>query len=197
MNHSHTIRHLSLFSFITLLMINLACQPTQSLSEASDNGSASASTIPTNTANSNLSSNNDAIATNQALQVQPDDIIGIWKPQNMDLRFEIFKNKDLDEYQGKVVWLKKPNGKDGKPILDRLNPQKKLRQKPVMGAMVIQGFEFNSLDDIWEEGLLYDPATGQTFKGTLKMLDKDTMKFIGFEGFSLTETETTWKRVTE
>lgn len=127
------------------------------------------------------------------ISVNKDDILGVWHPKDEDFNIEIFKAEE--EYHGKIVWLKNPTDGSGKAKLDKLNPQKNLRKKPILGLVAIKGFEFDDGEKIWDEGFIYNPMTGQSLKGSFKMIDSNTLELSGFLGFSLSEVQIIWKRM--
>jgi uncharacterized protein (DUF2147 family) len=135
------------------------------------------------------------IVQKHQLKVEADDIIGVWHPKDSDYKIELFKSDS--EYHGKIIWLKEPNNSKGEPKKDKLNPQRSLRTQPILGMVNITEFEFNDIDDIWEDGLIYDPMTGETMKGTINLVNSNTIELTGFMGFSLSEVTLTWDRVTK
>ena len=50
-------------------------------------------------------------------------------------------------------------------------------------------------DKNWEDGMVYNPMTGETMKCTIQMLDKNKLELVGFVGFSLSEVKIIWNRV--
>ena len=122
-----------------------------------------------------------------------DAIIGTWKSENFNYHIELYKEGEF--YDGKVVWMKNPNDGTGKPIKDKLNPQRNLREKAILGMINISGFEYNQYDEIWEEGIYYNPETGQTLKGIIKLSDNNTIELTGFLGFALSEVKMIWTRM--
>lgn len=131
-----------------------------------------------------------------AQQVKADDVLGIWLNEDKDAHVEI--KKDGDKYFGNIVWLKTPNREEtGKPKLDRENEDESLRTRPVMGLMLLKDFEFDG-DDEWEDGTIYDPKNGKTYKCYMEFDDEDNMdklKIRGFIGFSLLGKTTYWTKV--
>lgn len=131
-----------------------------------------------------------------AQQVKADDVLGIWLNEDKDAHVEIYK--DGDKYFGNIVWLKTPNREEtGKPKLDRENEDESLRTRPVMGLMLLKDFEFDG-DDEWEDGTIYDPKNGKTYKCYMEFDDEDNMdklKIRGFIGFSLLGKTTYWTKV--
>ncbi len=55
-----------------------------------------------------------------SVDTSPDDIIGVWANNSNKGRIVIFKDNGL--YYGRIIWLFKPNDTDGKPKLDKNNP---------------------------------------------------------------------------
>ncbi len=78
---------------------------------------------------------------------------------------------------GTIVALKEPISKiDGKPKIDRENPDPSLRQRPLIGLSILVGMKAAG-EGQWE-GAIYNPDDGKTYTGTVK-LDGSTMKVQG------------------
>jgi uncharacterized protein (DUF2147 family) len=131
-----------------------------------------------------------------AQEVKADDILGVWLNEDKDAHVEIYK--ESDKYYGKIIWLKTPIREEtGKPKLDRENEDESLRSRPVMGLLLLNEFTFDG-DDEWEDGTIYDPKNGKTYKCYMEFEDednKDVLKVRGFIGFSLLGRTTYWTRV--
>jgi uncharacterized protein (DUF2147 family) len=131
-----------------------------------------------------------------AQEVKADDILGVWLNEDKDAHVEIYK--DGDKYFGKIIWLKNPIREEtGKPKLDKENEDESLRTRPVMGMLLLSDFEFDG-DDEWEDGTIYDPKNGKTYKCYMEFEDEDnlnTLKVRGFIGFSLLGRTTYWTKV--
>ena len=131
-----------------------------------------------------------------AQEVKADDILGIWLNEDKDAHVEIYKENG--KYFGKIVWLETPiRPETGKPKLDRENEDESLRSRPVMGLLLLNDFEFDG-DDEWEDGTVYDPKNGNTYKCYMEFEDeddKDILKVRGYIGFSLLGRTTYWTRV--
>ncbi len=131
-----------------------------------------------------------------AQEVKADDVLGIWLNEDKDAHVEIYK--DGDKYFGKIVWLKNPIREEtGKPKLDKENEDESLRTRPVMGMLLLNNFVFDG-DDEWEDGTVYDPKNGKTYKCYMEFDDEDNMdklKVRGFIGFSLLGRTTYWTKV--
>lgn len=78
---------------------------------------------------------------------------------------------------GRIVALKEPISKiDGKPKIDRENPNPSLRKRPVIGLSVLVSMKAAG-QNTWK-GAIYNPDDGKTYTGTVK-LQGNTMKVQG------------------
>ena len=78
---------------------------------------------------------------------------------------------------GTIVGLKEPISKiDGKPKVDRENPDPALRQRALIGLSILIGMK-PAGDAAWK-GQIYNPDDGKTYSATVK-LDGDVMKVRG------------------
>ena len=62
---------------------------------------------------------------------------------------------------GQIVWLKDARDPNGKPWRDELNPDPKLRSRPVVGVEVLVGVK-KIAPGIWQ-GRIYDPEVGKLY----------------------------------
>ena len=93
------------------------------------------------------------------------DVIGKWKLDDGSAIVEVYKNGDA--YNGKIVWLEEPNGPDGKPAVDRNNPDKNLRNRQLIGLNMLNGLK--KAKDEYSGGSIYDPGNGKTYNCSMKV----------------------------
>ena len=131
--------------------------------------------------------------TAMALPVEePNPIVGIWKTGDGNAVVRIYKNGD--KFQGKIVWLKEPNDPDtGQPKLDKNNPTETSQKRPLIGLINIWGFKFIE-KNLWDEGIIYDPKSGNTYSCTIKMTNSNTLEVRGYIGVSLIGRTDVWTR---
>jgi uncharacterized protein (DUF2147 family) len=127
-----------------------------------------------------------------------DDILGVWNNQEKDAKIEIFKCGT--KYCGKIISLREPNypdgsseGTSGTPRHDNNNPVAAKRSMPIMGLQIMTGFTFAG-DAVWMDGTVYDPKSGNTYRGKMTLVSPDTLALRGFIGIPLFGKSTTWKR---
>ena len=91
-------------------------------------------------------------------QTNADDILGKWKDCQNRATFEVYKIDN--QYFAKIIGLTKPTNEKGEELLDRNNPDKKLRNNKIVGLDILTGLIFNSKENYWEGGTAYDPEMG-------------------------------------
>ena len=119
--------------------------------------------------------------------------LGVWMNSEKKATFEIYKCGT--NLCGKIVSLTIPNDPaTGKPKTDSKNPELKLRSRPRLGLVFMQGFKYDDSNK-WDDGKIYDPETGKTYSCYMKMESANTMEVKGYIGFSLIGKSQTWSRV--
>ena len=87
-----------------------------------------------------------------------------------------------------------PNDQPGDaPRYDELNPDPALRGRPLKGLTIMSGFRYDA-DGRWVDGRIYDPNSGNTYKGTIQQVDANTLKLRGYIGISLFGRTEKWTR---
>jgi uncharacterized protein (DUF2147 family) len=124
-------------------------------------------------------------------QNKADDIVGTWLTNGKDpAKIQIYRSGD--KYFGKIIWLKFPD-ENGKPKVDKFNPDETKRSQPIIGLPLLNGFRFNGEDE-WEDGKIYDPESGKTYSCYLTFKDRNTLKVRGYVGISLLGRTEYWTR---
>lgn len=119
--------------------------------------------------------------------------LGTWQNEEKKATFEIYKCGN--KLCGKIVTLAVPNDPaTGKPKTDSQNPDPKLRTRPRLGLVFMQGFEYDDSNK-WDDGKIYDPESGKTYSCYMKMINANTMEVKGYIGFSMIGKSQTWTRV--
>lgn len=124
-------------------------------------------------------------------QAKADDIVGYWQTRGKNpAKIQIYKSGDW--YAGKIVWLTEAT-ENGRPKVDKKNPDVARRNQPIIGLPILSGFKFDGGDE-WEEGKIYDPESGKTYSCYLSLKDKNTLKVRGYIGVSLLGRTEYWTR---
>lgn len=123
---------------------------------------------------------------------QKDKIEGVWLNEEGTGKVKIYKAKD-GKFYGKIVWLKEPL-RDGKPKLDIENPDEDKRKEPILGLLILKGFEKDGKNE-YEEGTIYDPKNGKTYSCVITHKG-DKLDVRGYIGFSWIGRTTVWTKTT-
>ena len=119
--------------------------------------------------------------------------LGVWTNSEKKSTFEIYKCGEL--LCGKIMSLTAPNDPaTGKPVTDAQNPDPKLKNRPLLGLVFMQGFKYDD-ENKWDDGKIYDPESGKTYSCYMKMASANAMEVKGYIGFSLIGKSQTWTRV--
>ena len=121
-------------------------------------------------------------------KAQTDPIEKVWYNQEKTAKIQVYKAKD-GRFYGKMVWLKEPL-ENGKPKVDKENPDEKKRNTPLIGLILLRGLEKDG-DNEYDNGKIYDPKNGKTY--SCKITHKgNTLDLRGFVGISLIGRTSTW-----
>ena len=116
-------------------------------------------------------------------------ILGVWFNTEKTAQVEIFKRGAT--FFGKIVWLKDPNP-GGKPAVDKVNSDPKLKTRPLMGLNLLEGLRFD--DGIWDGGTIYDPKSGKTYSCQISLKSAEVLEVKGYIGFSLIGRTVEWTK---
>jgi uncharacterized protein (DUF2147 family) len=139
-----------------------------------------------------------AAATSDDRASRGDEILGLWKNQEKDAVIEIYKCGE--KYCGRVFWTKFPNysaddalGRGGQRRLDDKNPDPELRNRPIEGLKIMEGFVFDGKGE-WKKGSVYDPKNGKTYGGKMFLISPDELHLRGYVLFSFFGRTAIWTR---
>ena len=110
---------------------------------------------------------------------QADKVTGFWLTEKGTSQVEIYKSED-GKYFGRISWLEELN-EDGKPKMDKENPDEALKSRPILGLHILEGFVYNQEDEEWEDGSIYDPDNGKTYD--CYMWFDDDANVLNIKGF--------------
>ena len=120
--------------------------------------------------------------------------LGVWTNEAKEANFEIYDQGG--KLFGKVVLLKEPLDKNGKPKTDFKNPDPAKQSVPLIGLVFLKNFSpAANTPGRWEGGTIYDPKNGKTYSSFMQMNGNNTIEVRGFIGVSLFGRSQTWTRV--
>jgi uncharacterized protein (DUF2147 family) len=123
------------------------------------------------------------------LAAAPADIAGTWLSGDGDGLIEI----RVDGAAISARILGSPNNDPERPRTDVKNPDPALRDQPLVGLDIFAGFSYDG-DNRWSGGFIYDPNSGKTYRGKLRLAGPGRLEVRGFIGISLIGRTETWIR---
>ncbi|CAN5916336.1 DUF2147 domain-containing protein [soil metagenome] len=122
------------------------------------------------------------------------DISGTWMNADKDAHIKIYPS--YGKFYGQIVWMKQPNDSvTGKPQLDKFNKDPKLRSRPVLNMVIIRDLEFDSGDQEWSGGKIYNPKGGDSYDLFCKLIDKNTLEVHFYMTIPALGRTFTWTRI--
>jgi uncharacterized protein (DUF2147 family) len=106
---------------------------------------------------------------------------GTWFNEEKTGKIQFFKQGD--KINGKIVWIKEPN-ENGKPRMDKENPDVKLRTRPLVGLTNLKNFKASG-KGTWEDGEVYDPNNGKTYSCKMTLVSSTQLDIRGYIGISI------------
>jgi uncharacterized protein (DUF2147 family) len=103
------------------------------------------------------------------------DVVGVWRMANGKVTVRLAPCGG--KLCGTVIGLKRPLDKNGKPKLDKENPDAALRKRPVIGLTILSNMTANG-EGRWS-GTIYNPDDGNTYKSKMRLQSADTIKVEG------------------
>lgn len=123
---------------------------------------------------------------------QETTLAGVWLHANQ--RIELEMAPCGDRLCGKLIWFKNPTDVDGRPLVDRHNPDPALRMRPLMGLTVVQGLRRVDART-WEDGKVYNPNDGRSYDLTISIENDRTARVRAYLGVPLLGQTQIWTRV--
>lgn len=125
---------------------------------------------------------------------QADQVIGLWLTEEGNSQIEITKTPN-GQFAGRIVWMEEPLDEQGKPKVDKENPNAALRNRPLQNLMILQGFTYNANRREWSGGTIYDPKEGKTYDAVMRLDGNNTLVLRGFVmGMRMLGRNSAWTR---
>lgn len=94
---------------------------------------------------------------------------------------------------GRIVWLKQPLDKQGRPLVDGLNEDRAKRTRPICGLQVIGGLKQTGRG-VWDNGWIYDPEKGEQFDLEIRLRSPEVLQITGYLGVKFLSETYQWRR---
>lgn len=117
-------------------------------------------------------------------QKSKDDILGKWIATHKSVAVQVYRQGN--NFKAKVIWFDERLG-SGTPMNSRHdthNQDEKLRTRKVIGMDILNGLNFNSANQRWENGKIYDASSGRTWDTFAEINEEGKLYVRGFWKFS-------------
>lgn len=119
-----------------------------------------------------------------------EDLKGIWLNEQKDIRLEIYE-KD-HKFYGRIIGGNGIYETDGKTIKqDKKNPSASQQSRSMFNLIILSDYSYN--DGEWTGGTIYDPKSGKTYKGKMKLV-QGRLEIRGYLGSPMFGKTATWTR---
>jgi uncharacterized protein (DUF2147 family) len=120
-----------------------------------------------------------------------DALIGEWWTENNEGRIRFSRDKD-GTYRGTTTCCVPAKPTADHPARDLHNPNPKLRGRSTVGIVLIWKLTYEEGE--YNDGYVYNPRDGDTYRFEAKILDRNTLKIRGYMGIPLLGQSQIWKR---
>lgn len=126
---------------------------------------------------------------------QADKIVGTYKVfrNGVNSKVKVFKHEN--GYRAQVIWADNLIKADGSTLTDEKNPDKSKRNVPANKIVLIENITYNAKDNCWDNGKIYDPTKGKTYKVTINFKDDKTLKLRGYIGVPTLGESMYWTKI--
>ena len=124
-------------------------------------------------------------------QNTPDAILGTWITAAGNCKIEVYKQSE--EFKAKIVWLKEDkNGMND--YRDEKNPDPALRSRKLLGTDVVDGLHYDSSENEYTDGIIYDARNGKKWDSVVWLTDDNLLKIKGYWMFKFLSQTSTFRR---
>ena len=109
-------------------------------------------------------------------QENNEELMGYFSSPGGNSIFKFYKSGG--KYFAKPVWMKRPER------LDILNPDTALRQRKILGSVLLWDFEYDG-KNTWTKGRIYDANKGKTYKAKMTRDKKGNVTLRGYVGLKI------------
>lgn len=113
-------------------------------------------------------------------QNKKDDILGKWVATDKSVAVNVYKEGNA--FKAKVIWFDERLG-SGSPMnsrVDSYNPDSNLRHRKIIGMDILEGLQFNSEKQRYENGKIYDASSGRVWDAYVEIKEGSRLCVRGF-----------------
>ena len=131
-----------------------------------------------------------ATAQTSMAQTAKADVEGVWFDQSGRAGVEIAPCGT--RLCGYIYWVREVIYPDGRPVIDKLNPDPRRRNKPICGTRILA--DLAPEGRTWAGGKIYDPEEGENFDVEISLISPNKLNVLGFAGLKIFGETYVWTR---
>ena len=128
-----------------------------------------------------------------SITAQTDKIVGNYKVERNGVASKVKIYKHENGYRAQVTWVDNLKKEDGSIRTDEKNPDKNKRNVRADQIVPIDKVTYDTKDNVWTNGKIYDPTNGKTYKVKLWFDGDKVLKMRGYIGPFFDTSE--WKKI--
>jgi uncharacterized protein (DUF2147 family) len=135
-------------------------------------------------------------------QSQPASVMGVWlvEKKTAQVKIERCANPANGPICGSIVRLINPKGPDGTVVSEDIandwhNADPRLRDRKVVGLVIIYNFKPTSDPNSFENGYIYNGDNGKTYNANISLQPDGTLRLRGYVGTPMFGETQIWTRV--
>jgi uncharacterized protein (DUF2147 family) len=137
-----------------------------------------------------------------AASAQTPSVMGVWlvEKKSAQVKIEPCADPSRGPVCGAIIHLIDPKGPDGKIVSEDVandwhNADPKLRNRKVVGLVIIYDFKKTSDPNTFENGSIYNGDNGKTYNANISLQPNGTLRVRGYVGSPMFGETQIWTRV--
>jgi len=122
-----------------------------------------------------------------------DRICGKWMSSEKNLAVEVYRAGD--QFKARIVWFRDDPSLPMDEWRDKNNPNPALRSRRILGMDVLSDLKYDSGDNSWEDGMVYDAKHGKDWNASAYIDEHGLLRVRGYWHFKIFGRTMTFKRV--
>jgi uncharacterized protein (DUF2147 family) len=119
------------------------------------------------------------VASITAQTNRADAILGDWMTTDNKLKVHVYKENG--EFKATISWFEDAHYKcKMSDCTDEMNPDPNLRSRKILGMQVLSQLVYDSTQNIWTNGKIYDSNSGDTYDSMVAMQGNDKLFVRGY-----------------
>jgi uncharacterized protein (DUF2147 family) len=122
-----------------------------------------------------------------------DRICGKWMSSEQNLAVEVYRIGN--QFKARIIWFKDDPSLPMDEWRDKKNPNPALRSRKILGMDVLSDLKYDSDDNSWGDGIVYDAQHGRDWNASAFIDERGLLRVRGYWHFKLFGRTMTFSRL--